>query len=302
MVDEAMVGLNICHGGYYLDCTFGRGGHSLAILERLGAGGKVIALDKDGDAVQSEMARQLKCHLGFEIEQSNFACMRDVIETHGLSGKLSGVLMDLGVSSPQLDDADRGFSFYKDGHLDMRMDKRSGPNAAEWLSVVSEAEMANVFRRFGEERFSKRIAHAIAEYRIHEPITRTLKLAAIIEQAVPVREPGKHPATRTFQAIRIFINHELEELQEGLRQASSALKPGGRLVVITFHSLEDRIVKRYIRDQSRGDSFPSKLPVPASAVRPVLKKIGKAQKPSHEEVSKNSRSRSAILRIAEKLA
>ncbi len=302
MVEEVLGGLNICSGGHYLDCTFGRGGHSAAILESLGPDGRVLALDKDSEAVNSEMAQRLKCFPGFEIQQSNFACMQDVVEESGLHGKLTGVLMDLGVSSPQIDNADRGFSFFKDGPLDMRMDRQSGQNAAEWLNVVSEAEMANVFRRYGEERFSRRIAHAIAQYRIDKPITRTLKLATIIAQAVPFREPGKHPATRTFQAIRIFINNELEELKAGLRQAFNVLIPGGRLVVIAFHSLEDRIVKRYIRDESRGDNLPADLPVLASTLQPRLEKIGKAQKPSHEEVAKNPRSRSAVLRVAKKLA
>lgn len=302
MLDQVLLGLKVCPDDrFYLDCTFGRGGHSEAILKRLGLKGRLLALDKDGDAVNSEKADQLRCDPRFEIEQKSFTHMKQCVQAHGWVGKLSGILMDLGVSSPQLADAGRGFSFYKDGPLDMRMDKGSVPNAAQWLAEVSENELVFVLKRFGEERFAKRIAKAIVGYRALQPITRTVQLAEIIARAVPVKERNKHPATKSFQAIRIYVNRELEELQEGLQQALSILMPAGRLVVIAFHSLEDRIVKRFIRDQSRGGDFPSELPVSVSAFSPLLKQIGKAQKPGPEEVAENPRARSAVLRVAERL-
>lgn len=301
LLEEVLQGLNIYSDGVYLDCTFGRGGHSAPILKRLNKKGRLLALDKDGDAVNSKIAKKLKCDPRFEIEQWNFSCMTEFVESRGLTGKLSGVLMDLGVSSPQLDDADRGFSFYKDGPLDMRMDKRSKPSAAEWLQTVSENDLTLVLRRFGEERYAKRIAKAIIHERAQNPINRSLQLALLIEQAAPTREQKKHPATRSFQAIRIYINRELDELEKGLQQAVALLMPAGRLVVIAFQSLEDRIVKRFIRNHSRGGDFPSEIPVTVSAYHPVLRRIGKALKPGPEEVARNLRARSAVLRVAEKL-
>lgn len=302
MIDEVLLGLNVHESGFYLDCTFGRGGHSERILERLGADGGLLALDKDGDAVNSDTARKLRCDPRFEIEQKSFASLKGCVDVRELGGQVSGVLMDLGVSSPQLDDPGRGFSFLSDGPLDMRMDQSSSPSAAEWLSKATENELISVLRGLGEERYAKRIAKAIIDYRAQQSLTRTHQLVEIIEQAVPTRDQNKHPATRSFQAIRIFINRELEELQKGLKQALKVLCPAGRLVVIAFHSLEDRIVKRFIRDQSRGGEYPPGLPVNSSAFRPLVKAIGKAQRPRFEEILRNPRARSAILRIAEKLA
>lgn len=302
MIDEVLLGLDIHESGFYLDCTFGRGGHSERILDRLGGNGGLLALDRDGDALKSDKAKKLQSDPRFEIEQKNFACLKECVDVRGLSGQVSGVLMDLGVSSPQLDDPSRGFSFLSDGPLDMRMDQSSSPSAAEWLSKATEKELISVLKGLGEERYAKRIAMAIIHYRAQQPLTRTRQLVEIIEHAAPTREKNKHPATRSFQAIRIFINRELDELQKGLRQALKVLCPAGRLVVIAFHSLEDRIVKRFIRDQSRGGEYPPDLPVNTSAFKPLLKAIGKAHKPGSEEISRNPRARSAILRIAEKLA
>lgn len=302
MIDEVLLGLDIHESGFYLDCTFGRGGHSERILDRLGGNGGLLALDRDGDALKSDKAKKLQSDPRFEIEQKNFACLKECVDVRGLSGQVSGVLMDLGVSSPQLDDPSRGFSFLSDGPLDMRMDQSSSPSAAEWLSKATEKELISVLKGLGEERYAKRIAIAIIHYRAQQPLTRTRQLVEIIEHAAPTREKNKHPATRSFQAIRIFINRELDELQKGLRQALKVLCPAGRLVVIAFHSLEDRIVKRFIRDQSRGGEYPPDLPVNTSAFKPLLKAIGKAHKPGSEEISRNPRARSAILRIAEKLA
>lgn len=301
MLDEVLEELAVQEDGYYIDCTFGRGGHSQAILEKLGPSGKLLALDKDKAAVVSKNAQRLMKDPRFEIVQQSFACLEELAKRRGWLGQVAGILMDLGVSSPQLDEAERGFSFLHEGPLDMRMNAQSGMSAAEWIARVEETELADVLKRYGEERFARRIARAIVERRAVEPIKTTRQLAEIIECAVPVREKTKHPATRSFQAIRLFINRELEELRQGLIQAVPVLRPGGRLVAIAFHSLEDRIVKRFIRDEARGGSFPAGMPIEASAYSPRLKKIGKAQRPSAEEVSRNPRARSAVLRAAERL-
>lgn len=301
MLDEVLLGLNIDEDGIYLDCTFGRGGHSEAVLSRLGRNGRLLALDKDDDAVISKMAENLKRDPRFDIQQKSFARLQESVESRGLTGRISGMLMDLGVSSPQLDDPDRGFSFMADGPLDMRMDRSSTPSAAEWLKTVSENDLVSVLREYGEERFAKRIARAIIKNRKQSPIESTRQLVELIERSVPSRERNKHPATRSFQAIRIFINRELEDLKDGLTQAINVLRPTGRLVVIAFHSLEDRIVKRFIRDQSRGPRYPEGIPISNDDWKPLVKMVGKAIKPNSEEVQRNPRARSAILRVAEKL-
>lgn len=301
MLDQVIQALLIDSSGIYLDCTFGRGGHSLGILQNIGPTGKLLAIDKDADAVNSESANQLAGDSRFEIEWGSFAKLLESIDRRQWRGKLAGVLMDLGVSSPQLDFAERGFSFLRDGPLDMRMDTSNGISAAEWLNIVEENELTQVLRRFGEERYARRIARSIVAARGEQPILTTMRLAAIIEQAVPRKEPNKHSATRSFQAIRIFINKELSALQEGLAQAVECLRPAGRLVVIAFHSLEDRLVKRFIRDECRGGEFPPGLPVDASAFTPRLKTIGKMLRPSVREIDENPRARSAILRVAERL-
>jgi 16S rRNA (cytosine1402-N4)-methyltransferase len=301
LFEEALEALRISTAGSYVDGTFGRGGHSGAILERLDAGGSLLAFDKDPDAV-AYAKETFGGDERFAIERGSFAMLEQVAEARGLKRKVDGILLDLGVSSPQLDAAERGFSFLRDGPLDMRMDTSSGINAAEWLSKAGAEEIAQVLKEYGEERFAKRIARAIVERREESPIRTTGQLAAVIEGAVPTRERDKHPATRSFQGIRIFINRELDDLREVLDQSLRVLAPGGRLVVISFHSLEDRIVKRFIRDHSRGDDFPPGLPVTVEMMRPDLKSVGKARRPSEKEVELNPRARSAVLRVAERAA
>lgn len=302
MLDEVLKALLIDRDGVYLDCTFGRGGHSLGIMQNIGSNGKLLAIDKDADAVNSDTARELAGDPRFEIEWGSFVKLIEAIDRRQWRGKLSGVLMDLGVSSPQLDSAERGFSFLRDGPLDMRMDASNGISAAEWVNTVEEDELAKALKQFGEERFARRIARSIVAARTEQPILTTLRLAALIERAVPRREPNKHPATRSFQAIRMIVNKELLALQEGLAQAVECLRPAGRLVVIAFHSLEDRLVKRFIRDESRGGKYPAGLPVDATAFKPRLKQIGKMLRPAAREIGENPRARSAVLRVAERLS
>ncbi|GGW94278.1 16S rRNA (cytosine(1402)-N(4))-methyltransferase RsmH [Alteromonas halophila] len=301
LLSESVDGLAIEPDGLYVDATFGRGGHSRAILSQLGDDGRLIAFDRDPQAITA--AEALSSDSRFCIIHEPFAEMANTLAERGLSGQVDGVLMDLGVSSPQLDDADRGFSFLRDGPLDMRMDTSRGQSAAEWLASAEEQDIAQVIKEFGEEKFGKRIAHAIVNTRDETPITRTAQLAALIDEAVPVKDKYKHPATRAFQGIRIYINAELEQLREGLKAAVSVLKPGGRLAVISFHSLEDRLVKRFMREQSRGKVVPHNLPVTQAEIDAdkVLRTLGKAIKPSPEEITQNVRARSSVLRVAEKL-
>lgn len=303
MLAEAVEALDVKPDGRYVDGTFGRGGHSRAILDRLGPGGRLLALDKDQAAVRSPEAAALADDGRFRIEQASFADMAASLMGLGWFGEADGVLMDLGVSSPQLDEVERGFSFMRDGPLDMRMDCTRGVTAGEWLRTVSVSELEQVLGDFGEERYARQIARAIVRTRDREPIVSTKQLAAIVAASIPRWERGQHPATRSFQAIRIRVNRELDELQQGLMQALTALRMGGRLVVISFHSLEDRIVKRFIRDESRGFAggagFPPACSVP---VAPRLRRIQGPRKPSAREVSENPRARSAVLRAAEKLA
>ncbi len=301
LLEAAVEALLCAPDGVYVDGTFGRGGHSQRILQRLNEQGRLLAFDKDAAAVRVALER-FGADSRFEIVQRSFADLREVVEQRGLAGKLSGVLLDLGVSSPQLDDAQRGFSFVHDGPLDMRMNPQEGISAAQWLAEASEQEIADVIYRYGEERFSRRMAKAIVARRQVAPITGTLELAEIIKQANPAWEKHKHPATRAFQAIRIHVNRELEDLQSVLAQALDLLRPGGRLVVISFHSLEDRIVKQFINEQARGDDFPAGVPIPFADLNPRLRKLGKAVKADASEVAANPRSRSAIMRVAEKLA
>ncbi len=300
LLESAVVALLGSPSGVYVDCTFGRGGHSQRILQSLNSDGRLMAFDKDPQAVAVARDR-FGTDPRFTIVQSSFAQLREAIQAAGLEGKIAGVLLDLGVSSPQLDDAQRGFSFTNDGPLDMRMNPEEGLSAAQWLAVAGEQEIANVIYRYGEEKFSRRMARAIVEQRQVAPITGTLQLAEIIKHANPAWEKHKHPATRAFQAIRIYINRELEDLQSVLGQALDMLQGGGRLVVISFHSLEDRIVKQFISEQARGDDYPPGVPVQHADLNPRLKKIGKPVKADAQEVADNPRSRSAIMRIAEKL-
>ncbi len=300
MAKEVVEALEIKADGAYVDATFGRGGHAEVILEKLGPGGRLIAIDRDPEAVASAQER-FADDVRFSIVRGSFSMLEQHVSQLDLVGRIDGVLLDLGVSSPQLDDASRGFSFLADGPLDMRMDPQSGRPARDWLEHASESEIAEVIRRYSDERFARRIARAIVNERVNAPIETTRQLAQIVANAVPRHEPGKHPATRTFQAIRIHVNRELEELTAVLPQAVAILAVGGRLVVLSFHSLEDRIVKRFMRDQARGDIYPPEIPVPASSLAPKIRLIGKARYPSAQEIDTNPRARSAVLRAAERI-
>lgn len=300
LLDEVLAALAIRPGGIYVDGTFGRGGHARAILEQLDDSGRLLAFDKDPQAVAAAKQQFGDDHR-FAIERGSFAMLGQRVQERGWMQEIDGVLLDLGVSSPQLDSPERGFSFRHDGALDMRMDPDQGQSAAQWLASAEEYDIRRVLRDYGEERFAKRIAHAIVQRRAANPITTTRQLAELIAGVIPVREKDKHPATRSFQAIRIYINAELEELKTALPVALEVLRPGGRLAVISFHSLEDRIVKRFFRDEARGDSFPPNLPVPQSALSPRLRVIGKAIRASEKELAENPRARSAVLRVAERL-
>ena len=300
LLEEAVSALLGNADGIYIDGTFGRGGHSRLILQQLSPAGKLIGIDKDPRAI-AEGERLHQQDPRFDIQHGSFAPLAEYAEARQCVGKVDGVLVDLGVSSPQLDDAERGFSFLQDGPLDMRMDTTSGESAADWVNRVDEAEMARVFKVYGEERFARRMARAVVEARQRDPIVRTGRLANIIAEANPAWEKGKHPATRAFQAIRIEINNELGDLEALLDQALEILRPGGRLVVISFHSLEDRIVKRFIRFHERGLNVPAGLPLMESQLNKRLKAVGKATKAGELEVDANVRARSAIMRVAEKL-
>ncbi|MBY4952934.1 MULTISPECIES: 16S rRNA (cytosine(1402)-N(4))-methyltransferase RsmH [Pantoea] len=302
LLDEAVNGLNIREDGIYIDGTFGRGGHSRLILSQLGEKGQLIAIDRDPQAIAA--AAEIN-DPRFSIVHGPFSALAEYVEERGLTGQIDGVLLDLGVSSPQLDDAERGFSFMRDGPLDMRMDPTRGQSAAEWLMSAEEADIAFVIKTYGEERFGKRIARAIVERNRDQPMTRTKELATVIAAAMPVKDKFKHPATRTFQAIRIWINSELEEIDTALKGALSVLAPGGRLSIISFHSLEDRLVKRFMRDQSRGPQVPAGIPMTESQLKALggreLKTLGKLI-PGEAEVNENPRARSSVLRIAERTA
>lgn len=302
LVKEALDGLAIKPDGVYVDATFGRGGHSNAILEQLGSQGRLIAFDKDPQAIAVAQQQPFQSDPRFRIEHASFAELEQRIKALGLDQKIDGVLMDLGVSSPQLDDPQRGFSFLREGPLDMRMNPQQGISAAQWIATAKESDIADVLWKYGEERFSRRIARRIVQQREEQPITITTQLASLIEQAVPKREKHKHAATRSFQAIRIFVNNELDDLQQCLQQSLNVLAVGGRLSVISFHSLEDRIVKQFIAKQSKGDDIPAHVPVRAQALNKRMRKVGGLIKASDLEIQQNVRARSARLRIAEKLA
>jgi 16S rRNA (cytosine1402-N4)-methyltransferase len=300
LLNEAVQALNIKKDGIYVDGTFGRGGHSRLILEQLGAQGRLIAIDRDERA--EETALEI-IDPRFTFIRGEFSNIYEYINQLALLGKIDGILLDLGVSSPQLDDPERGFSFMRDGPLDMRMNNQKGLTASEWLLNSDENDIAWVLKTFGEEKFAKRIAHAIAEQNKISPITRTLELAKLIEKATPKKDKNKHPATRSFQAIRIYINSELEEVEQALNSSLSVLANHGRLAVISFHSLEDRIVKQFISKQSKGPDLPARLPLTEQQIQQYgsarLKSLGKI-KPNTIEINNNPRSRSAILRVAER--
>jgi 16S rRNA (cytosine1402-N4)-methyltransferase len=297
LLEEAVAALNVREGKTYVDGTFGRGGHSKAILARLGVRGRLLALDQDPAALSGGALEDPR----LELIHARFSQMRQALEQRGVK-RVAGVLLDLGVSSPQLDVPARGFSFLRDGPLDMRMDTTRGETAAEWLARAEENDIREVIRTYGEERFAKPIAAAIVASRGREPVRTTRQLAEIVGRAVRTREPGQHPATRTFQAVRIHVNQELEELEVTLPIAVDLLEPGGRLAVISFHSLEDRIVKTFIRERSTADRLPRGVPVRAADLpEPELKPVGRAIKASAAEAKRNPRARSAVLRVAEKV-
>jgi 16S rRNA (cytosine1402-N4)-methyltransferase len=302
MFAEVLQQLAIKKDGIYLDCTFGRGGHSQGILNQLGQAGRLLAFDRDFAAINSGFAQTMRKDQRVKLKHNCFSALESVVAVEGLTGKVDGILVDLGVSSPQLDDPARGFSFLRDGPLDMRMDSLSGVTAEQWLAKVDEKDLVKVLFDYGEERFARRIARVIVEKRAQSPIVTTRQLAQLIADAVPAKEMHKHPATRTFQAIRIEINKELDELKAVLQQSIRVLRPGGRLVVISFHSLEDRIVKRFIREESGAKYNPGKLPIKeADIAKGVLRKIGKAMKAGEQEVAENPRARSAVMRVAERV-
>lgn len=300
LLDETIQNLAIQPDGVYVDATFGRGGHAQAILNQLGATGRLLAMDKDPEAV-AYACSHFSNDKRFMIQHGSFADLMKFVAKQNLIGKISGVLFDLGVSSPQLDDATRGFSFMRDAKLDMRMDHSQGDDAATFIAKVEEKELARVLWEYGEERFSRRIAKAIVTTRQTTPIITTTQLAEVIAKAIPAWQKGKHPATRSFQAIRIAVNKELEDLERGLIQGLDVLKVGGRLLVISFHSLEDRIVKHFMQRQEHGDEIPAGLPIKHIDIEVKFKRLGRAIKPSEKEIAMNPRARSAILRIGEKL-
>jgi 16S rRNA (cytosine1402-N4)-methyltransferase len=301
LLSEAVEALVTDPEGFYIDGTFGRGGHSAAILARLAPAGRLLAIDKDPQA--EEVAR---CDFGgdrrFEFVRGSFGELASHVARRGMVGRVSGVLLDLGVSSPQLDQAERGFSFMQDGPLDMRMDPDSGISAAQWLAEADEKEIANVLWQYGEEKFSRRMARAIVRAREQHPITRTGQLAAIVAEANPAWEKGKNPATRAFQAIRIHLNRELADLELLLADVLQVLTVGGRLVVISFHSLEDRMVKRFIRLQEQGPKIPRGMPVREADIPRPMRGLGRAVKASAAECEVNVRARSAVMRVAEKVS
>ena len=299
LYEEVLEALAIKPEGIYIDGTFGRGGHSRAILNKLAPTGRLLAFDKDPEALI--WAKQQINDPRFYMVQGSYTKLEQVVIEQGCKAKVNGILLDLGVSSPQLDNPERGFSFLREGPLDMRMDPKQGISAADWLQFAAEKEIAEILWEYGEERFAKRIAAAIVKERQQQPLASTTQLANVIAAAHPAWEKGKNPATQSFQAIRIFVNQELSELSHVLEQALEVLAVGGRLAVISFHSLEDRIVKRFMRTHIRGDDFPRDLPVKQAQLTARLRNIGQGIKPQAVEVQRNPRARSAVLRVVEKI-
>jgi 16S rRNA (cytosine1402-N4)-methyltransferase len=298
LAGEALAGLALEADGYYVDATFGRGGHTALLLQALGREGRVLALDRDPQAIAAGR-RRFADEMRLTLVHASFADLATLVPANAQPCR--GVLFDLGVSSPQLDDAQRGFSFRADGPLDMRMDPTHGEPVAAWLARAGLDEIRQVIATFGEERFARRVAQAIVAARRVSALSRTSELAAVVASAVRTREPGKHPATRTFQALRMFINDELGQLARGLAGALEVLAPGGRLVAISFHSLEDRAVKQFMQRESQVDPALKRLPVIPPSARPRLKLVGRKLRPGEAEVARNPRSRSALLRVAERL-
>ncbi|MBI3547009.1 MAG: 16S rRNA (cytosine(1402)-N(4))-methyltransferase RsmH [Gammaproteobacteria bacterium] len=300
LLEEALQALQVKKDGVYIDATYGRGGHAREILQGLDERGQLLMFDRDPQAC-ADARQRFSADARVRITQASFSTLPRVIDDAGLHGKINGILFDLGVSSPQLDDAARGFSFRAPGPLDMRMDPSVGESAADWINRAAENDILHVLREFGEERFAKRIVRNILQERAVEPILTTQRLSEIVARSVPTREVGKNPATRTFQAIRIYINRELEELKEVLPQTIDMLARGGRLAVISFHSLEDRIVKHFLRAEAKGDELPPDFPVRQDYFQPRIKVIGKPIRASVAEARRNPRARSAVLRVAERM-
>ena len=301
LLDEAVASLAIAPGDTVVDATYGRGGHAARIVELIGEKGRLLVMDRDPEAVAHARERFGDCPR-VEVVHAAFSGIGDVLESRGLDGRVDAILFDLGVSSPQLDRAERGFSFNRDGPLDMRMDPASGIPASDWLAQTEEQEIVRVLKVYGEERFARRIARRIKQALAEDGVPTTARLVSLVKEAVPVVDRHKHPATRTFQAIRIAVNQELREIELALPAALDALAPGGRMVVISFHSLEDRIVKRFFRDQAKGDPYPSDLPVTADMLNPRLTLVGKPVRPGEKELDANPRARSAVMRVARKVA
>ncbi|QBG36775.1 16S rRNA (cytosine(1402)-N(4))-methyltransferase RsmH [Litorilituus sediminis] len=301
LLSEAVDGLDVKADGCYIDCTFGRGGHSTVILSRLSEQGRLFAIDRDPTAIAA--AKKFADDARFHIDHQGFAHLQSIADKHNISGKVDGILLDLGVSSPQLDEAERGFSFMKDGPLDMRMDTSRGQTAAEWLAQADVEDISWVLKTFGEEKHAWRIANAIVDTREETPLLRTSQLAELIKKTAPQREIKKHPATRSFQAIRMYINSELEQIEKALAASLDVLAEQGRLVVISFHSLEDRLVKQFMKKHSQAKKVPRGLPISDEELNKgkKLQLIGKKQKPSKAEVEENVRSRSSVLRVAQRL-
>lgn len=299
LLTETMQALNVQPGGVVIDATYGRGGHAVEIMKRLGENGSLLALDRDPTAVAAAR-HHFAGDSRVRVEHGPFSQLGSYADRHALTGRVTGILFDLGVSSPQLNDPARGFSFRHDGPLDMRMDPTRGVSAAQWINSAEESELARVFREYGEERFAKRIARTIVRARHTQPIVTTRALAELVAQAIPTRERSKDPATRTFQAIRIYVNGELAEIEQALPQAMRALAPRGRLAVISFHSLEDRIVKQFFQYEAKGGDVPLDLPIRAADLNPRLKIIGRRQRATDIEIARNPRARSATLRVAER--
>lgn len=302
LLDEVIKNLAIRPNGIYVDLTFGRGGHSREILKRMGPEGRLVAMDKDPAAIQEGNAGPFCNDKRFLIRHGSFVELEALMTELEFVGRVNGILMDLGVSSPQLDNPERGFSFTREGPLDMRMDPTQGMDAASWLNQSEKNEIIRVLRDYGEERYARRIATAIVEDREKQPFTTTKQLADLVARVVPTREKGKHPATRVFQAIRIVVNDELEGLKQCLAQCVKVLAIGGRIAVISFHSLEDRIVKQFFQREAKGDEYPRGLPIPESQIHRRLKIVGSLIRPTEEELKRNVRARSARLRIAEKIS
>jgi 16S rRNA (cytosine1402-N4)-methyltransferase len=300
LLPEAVDALHMQPDGFYVDGTFGRGGHASLMLDKLNDSGRLMVMDRDPDAIAAAM-EMMGGDARVTIVHAPFSSLGEKLESLGYMGKVDGILFDFGVSSPQLDTAERGFSFQRDGALDMRMDTSRGQTAAQWLAKVKFSELVRVLRVYGEERFAKRIANAVIESREETPLETTAQLSRLISDAIPVHEREKHPATRSFQAIRIAINEELKEITSMLPDALDALAVGGRLVVISFHSLEDRPVKQLLQKEAKGDDFPPDLPIRADQINPRIKLIGKPVRASVGELKSNRRARSAIMRVAEKV-